>query len=563
MLLLLAGYGIYLLAGPGVLLAGGTPLGALGLVFWALAASRPGPRKKRIEFLLGGLAFTLQASWMAYVIWFSLIWLFLGYGCWTVWGGWWMKRLSKSVPLALATPAAWIGFESLLAWTPPPIGLSWLRLGHYWAEFPILAGSGRFWGVMGLGVVLASLAGLLADCVRARGFGVGRMAWGAGLLPSALAVVLAGVFPVPEMQAGPRLMLVDAAIPMNRKQSSGSAMDLFGEQFQLGAKALDELNATSQPAPDLVCWPETMFLSLLADEGLEQRVEGLQVDPWNPLGNLAREELVPTIQSLNRMEADLLKNFFGGSWDGGPHRPGLLAKGTSFLAGAEVLKELDGRLRRTNSMVLWTEGQRVGFGMKQHLAPGGEMMVGLERFEFVRDIIFEVANYVPDFMAGTKSEVMELSNKRGAPWSFGSTICFDNAFPDVYTAPLRERDMDFHLVLSNEAWYEKSQEFDQMVAFSRLHALCTGRTLVRCANAGVSCAIGPDGVELARLRVGELDRQVAGTLTVEVPVPTEQTAGERTPYIWLQPWLLPLGALLPLLLGLFLQIRQRKPLEEA
>ncbi|MFT7486976.1 MAG: apolipoprotein N-acyltransferase, partial [Candidatus Paceibacteria bacterium] len=115
----------------------------------------------------------------------------------------------------------------------------------------------------------------------------------------------------------------------------------------------------------------------------------------------------------------------------------------------------------------------------------------------------------------------------------------------------------------NEAWYEDAQELDQMVAFSRMHALCTGRSFVRCANSGVSCAIGPDGAELARLRVGESDRQVRGTLVVDVPVPTSPAALGRTPYIWLQPWLLPLGALLPLLALLFLHLRVRMVGQEA
>ena len=65
-----------------MLLPGGTPLGALGLAFWALAASRPGPKKKRIEWLMGGAALVAQTAWMGIVFWFSILWLFVGFGCW-------------------------------------------------------------------------------------------------------------------------------------------------------------------------------------------------------------------------------------------------------------------------------------------------------------------------------------------------------------------------------------------------------------------------------------------------------------------------------------------------
>jgi apolipoprotein N-acyltransferase len=107
-------------------------------------------------------------------------------------------------------------------------------------------------------------------------------------------------------------------------------------------------------------------------------------------------------------------------------------------------------------------------------------------------------------------------------------------------------------VCSNEAWYEKSFEYDQMVAFSRLLALATGRSIVRATNAGVSIVLDPAGREVARLTSpGGDDRMVAGALAAVVPVPAEGTEHVRTPFVrferaWLGVWLL-----LPFLLGFF------------
>lgn len=561
MLMLAIGYGIYVLAGPGILFSGGTPLGAFGLVLWALCASRPGPRKKRIEWIAGAIAFTLQGTWMGIVFWFSLVWLFLGYGCWAVWGGWLMKKLARRMPLALATPLAWIGFESLLAWTPPPIGLSWLRLGHYLADSPVLAGSGRVWGVMGVGFVLAALAGLVADGVRARSLAVGRGSWFFGLAPAALAVLLAVVFSAPETEPGPRLMLVQPAVEQARKQISGDPATLFRESIALTERGLLELETRGEPAPNLVCWGETMMRPMFVADGLVDVIADLTVDPWNPLSELTREQLVPYARRNRAIEREILHAFFG---RGGSFQERLSSTEratnnwngrTRLLAGAEILAAHEGRVRRTNAILLWDDTGRRGFGLKQHLAPGGETMVGLEEVEFVRDIMFNVGGYVPDLLAGTETSVLVLDGEAGESWRMGLSICFDNAFGDVYASPLAAGDLDFHMVASNEAWYEDAQELDQMVAFSRMHALCTGRSFVRCANSGVSCAIGPDGRELARLVVDGSDRQVAGTLTVDVPVPTAAAAATRTPYIGLQPWLLPFGALLPLLVLLLLSRR--------
>lgn len=551
--LLALGYTIYVACSPGMLFPGGSPLGALGLVPWALATSRPGPRKKLIEGLTGGAAFVAQTTWMGIVFWFAIPWLFVGYTCWAIWGGWLSKRLARRLPLALATPLAWIGFESLLAWTPPPIGLSWLRLGHYLADWPALAGSGRVWGVAGLGFVLAALAGLAADLLRARRerssfIALPRLAWIAGLGPALAAAVLAVLVPVPETQPGPRLLLVQPAFEQARKQLLLNRQELFGESYALTLEALDDLSARAERAPDLVVWGESMLPYSMVEPGLAEVVDELEIDPWHPWAGLKQSgSLVDVVESWNGWEREVLRAFY----DSAPARPAALPPGTHFLAGVDLHAAHEGRLRRVNAVILWNEQRaRVGTGRKQHLAPGGETMVGLEAFEVVRDIIFEVANYVPDLLPGERIEVLHLPGPAGERWAFGASVCFDNAFSDAYAGPLRREATDFHLVVSNEAWYRDSQELDQMIAFSRLHALCTARSFVRCANSGVSAAFGPDGRELARLVVDGSDREVRGTLVVDVPVPVSADPG-RTPFVWLEPWLLPGFALLAAALAIF------------
>ncbi len=558
--LLAVGYLIYVLAGPGILLSAGSPLGALGLVFWALAASRPGPWKKRIEWLAGACALTAQTTWMGIVFWFALIWLFVGYGCWSVWGGWLMKRLSACLPLTLATPLAWIGFESLLTWTSPPIGLSWLRLGHYLNDWPGLAGSGRVWGVMGLGFLLATLAGSLAELIvsyREHGrLKLTRGSWIFCGLTAGLAVLFASVVRPPASKSGPRVLLVQPAFEQVRKQRAGEPDELFVDSLELTSLGLAELKRAGERAPNLVCWGETMFpypevVSEVADD-----LSNLRVDPWNLLGEMTARETQGFLDLLEFKEEQALLALYGGEQATRRFVKGVLDPETYFLSGREVLIARDGRVRRTNSVVLWgATGGQLGRAEKTHLAPGGETMVGLERLELVRDIIYSVAGYVPDMAPALEPVVLRLPRSSGGSWSFSATVCFDNAFTDVYAEPLRAGPLDFHLVISNEAWYEDAQELDQMVAFSRMHALCTARSLVRCANSGVSAAFGMGGEELARLVVDGEDRQVSGTLAVDVPVPASSRAA-ATPFVWLEPYLDPLAALLPVLL-VFLRGRKR------
>ena len=156
--------------------------------------------------------------------------------------------------------------------------------------------------------------------------------------------------------------------------------------------------------------------------------------------------------------------------------------------------------------------------------------------------------------------MLSFEDRGGRRWRFGASVCFDNAFAGPYTEPLRAgaggAGLDFHLVVSNEAWYRESWEVDQMMAYSHVIAAATGRALVRATNSGISAVVAPDGSERARLRVSPpagrsagtsegpsagADRMVRGTLRASVPVPRER--GAITPYVRLE-WLWLAAALL-------------------
>jgi apolipoprotein N-acyltransferase len=528
----------------------GSPLGALGLVFWALTASRPGPYKARIEWLLGALCFSAQTTWMALVFWAAMPFVFVAYGVWAMYPGALLWRLAQRLPLSLATALCWTGFEALLTWTKTPLGLSWLRLGHYAGDWPTLAGSARVWGDLGLGFVLAAVAGFLADLWRARA--VGQRVSGASLagvgVPLCSALILALVVRPPETEIGPRLLLVQPAFEQKRKQLTGDPDQLLRESFALTAEALEQNRAAGGREPDLVAWGESMLFCSWMEAGLEDEVGKLDLDPWHVWKDLDAAQKRRTVLELRQREAMIVGELLGGVPGAPPGAAQVLGPETFFVAGLDVLVAHEGRLRGMVGAGLWAPGgARVGLGTKVHLAPGGETMVGLERFEVVRDMIHALANYVPDRLAAEETSSLRLPGADGAAWDFGLSLCFDNAYADPYAGPLRRGPLDFHLVVSNEAWYERSQELDQMLAFSRILALSTGRTLVRVANSGVSAVYGPAGRELARLRVGGRDRCVKGALMVDLPVPREAAAAHATPFVVLQPWLLPLGTLLPLL----------------
>jgi apolipoprotein N-acyltransferase len=370
--------------------------------------------------------------------------------------------------------------------------------------------------------------------LRARLAAPSRAEWAFGLAGPALALLLAFATAPPPTVPGPRVLLVQPGFTQERKQGSDPRAN-FRASRELTLRALEEATKRGEPPPDLVCWGESMLYLPVVEQGLEEALAaGARPAPWSqPLS-------IDTLRGMRELEEAWVQGGLFGFRGGGRRAFGRLPDGTSLLAGAEVLGAVGREVRRRNAVVLYdAEGRRTGAAGKLWLVPGAETMYGLERFGPVRGAIDSIAGYLPDFVAEERTGVLALETRAGSTYRLGATVCFDDAFLEPYLEPLRRGPLDFHVVVSNEAWYRESCELDQMIAFARLAAIASGRSIVRATNSGVSAVLAPDGSELGRIESGGRDRAVAGTLALEVPVPAPG-ADARTPVVRL---LWPLRAL--------------------
>jgi apolipoprotein N-acyltransferase len=569
-------FALLYLASPGSVWAGGAwPCALAAMVLWARTASRPGRRAFLIDWVCGTAVWSAICWWNALVFWAILLAIGPTLGLFTAVQGAALRRFARRLPLAIGAPLAWLLFETVRAQFSPPFGFPWMRLGAHLHDASWINGSARVWGTGGLSFVLAALGGLGADVWNAcaglpgaasepsDGTEPARWKWRApgwpalagGLAPLVLGVVFALAVPAPEMVDGPRILLVQPAIPQARKMAGNAPHLDFETSVKLTRDSLAEARKAGEPPPDLVAWGETMLRAYVIDPELPAAMQsGTRVDPWWGRFNL---EYVLGYQEEEHEWVD--GELFGVGRRG---LVGVLPAGTAFTCGAEHLFPLDGRVRRKNAVFVW-QGPGVPTGgpaSKRHLVPGAETMLGLEQIGWVRDVIYAVAGYVPDLVSGADdAEALEFTARDGRKFRFGVSVCFDNAFDDPYTEPLRRGDLDFHAVFSNEAWFRDSQEADQMIAFSRLIAIATGRSLVRATNSGITTVIAPDGRELGRVRVGDKDREVPGTLRVTVPVPAgsrsalfevwppgEAAADSTTPFVRLEYGWIALWTLVPL-----------------
>lgn len=508
------------LASPGILTGGGVwPLALASVALWSAFAGAPGKRAWLVDWAASSLAWAGICSWAAHVWWGTLLVLGPGHGVYFAVQGALLRRFARRLPLALAAPCSWMLVETVRASLEPPFGIQWMRLGVHLHDQAWIAGSARVWGTGGLSLALAALGGLAADLARRH---TSALAWIAGLAPLALGVALAFAVPAPRTVDGPRVLLVQPAIPQERKMQPRPWDDLIAEQLALTRRAIADARSKGGEL-DLVAWGESMLMLDICDPGLADALAaGARADPW------VREVDAESVRMREQWEREVVR----GAIFGAGAYPALVPAGTAFAAGAEYLTARDGRVRRQASYFLWTgeSAPRQGPASKRHVVPGSETMLGLERFAWVRDAIYALAEYVPDLLeASGPPAVLELPARDGRRFRFAPSICFDNAFDDVFTRPEREGGVDFHLVASNEAWFKTSQEFDQMLAFSRLAAIATGRSVVRATNSGVSCVIAPDGREVGRVRDGDRDRAIAGWLAAVVPVPVELAVARASP----------------------------------
>lgn len=552
------------LAQPGAL--SGDGFGLLGLVAlapWAWASRRPGRRAFLAEWAAHSLGLAGVFAWMLAFMPAILAPMSIIPALCPTFAGVLLRR-ARNWPLALLAPAAWTAAEVARWVVPVPFSFGWFRLGMLSHDTAWLVGSAAWFGTWGLTWALAAFGGMIADLVDRGRAGNPLAAVLLGLAPVGFLAGLDATASLPAQRVGPDVLVVQPGIEQEIKAARVDPFrDLYGPQVTRTLRALYEtrpegaLGADAQP--DLILWGETFLPGKLASRDvLEAYERGVRPAPWArtipdartlELEDLYARGLIGALYGEPTFRREL--RFLWGSTFGAPDGPEfadrvlrserLLPPGTSFLTGVEAWTERDGMLRSVNGAVLWDmEGRPGTLASKVHMVPGGESAEPLRGIPFVLDAIQGIARNVPDFVGAKDPTVLTLRTREDDAFRFALTICYDNAFDDVFTSPLRAGPVDFFVVASNEAWYGASPEMDHMLAFSRIHAASTQRAIVRATNSGISCVVGPGG-EVRELLEVEGDRKmVSGALRAAVPVPDGGGGPVGTTFFVrtqpLQPW---------------------------
>lgn len=173
-----------------------------------------------------------------------------------------------------------------------------------------------------------------------------------------------------------------------------------------------------------------------------------------------------------------------------------------------------------NTSMVWTaDGTVEQSHAKRHPVPFGEYVPDRWFYELlVPDLIGLIGR---EYTPGTDAPIVDIDGAL-----VGLAICFDVIYDDVVLEGVRGG-AEVLVFQTNNADFRGTDENLQQLAFARMRAIETGRSVVNISTVGTSQVIRPDGSTQA-----SLDADEAGALLEEVELRTGLTAG-----VVLGPWL--------------------------
>jgi len=194
--------------------------------------------------------------------------------------------------------------------------------------------------------------------------------------------------------------------------------------------------------------------------------------------------------------------------------------GTHLLVGgaggAKFGPRQDGYLPYSNSEFLISpSGRVVGQYNKIRLVPFNEYLPLQEYVTWPQWF----TNLGESFTAGSEMTLFEVSGAR-----FGTLICFENMFPDLFRRFVKQG-ADFMVSVTNEAFCGDSPCPYQTLSSNVFRAVENQVAIARAATTGVSAFIAPTGEIVARIRDQKTgnDLFVPGFLVQPLPLSTSNT----------------------------------------
>jgi len=178
-----------------------------------------------------------------------------------------------------------------------------------------------------------------------------------------------------------------------------------------------------------------------------------------------------------------------------------------------------------NSIMLITPGtyeiQKYG---KTQLVPMGEKVPFVEQLKFLGDI-FKWGVGITGWNVGKDTTVFHLSINGDDSLKISGLICYESIFPE-FVSTFAKQGAEMIVVVTNDSWYGKSSGPYQHKDFAVLRAIENRKSVVRCANGGISCVINAKGETEVESELFTKD-----VIVWDVPVQNSETFYSENPKI--------------------------------
>ncbi len=354
-------------------------------------------------------------------------------------------------------PFLWVGWEWL--YIRQDLSFGWLVFGNSQAQLNAMIQYADVAGVWGVSFWLVFFNVTVVDIwLRVREnrkfFVQAAVLVSMVLLPLGYAALVFSDKRMQQERPKVSVSLIQPNIDPFEKWKRYSSQDIMLIYFSMTDRVMLQNRA------DIILWPETAIPFYILDEGNRAYFELLQarVKQWG---------------------GALLSGYSD-----------IVYYSDAEVAGEEYLYKFDpeeGRYYQTfnaSMLVATTEEKDPQVYRKMKLVPFAERVPYMEYAPWLDNFTLSLAG-ISSWGKGADKTIMEFRAVSGETVRTSNVICYESVFPNL-VAGFVNRGAEFLTVVTNDGWYEKSYGPYQHAAIARFRCIENRRSLVRCANTGVS-----------------------------------------------------------------------------
>jgi len=400
------------------------------------------------------------------------------------------KKVFPKIDSIYLFPLYWVTVEYLLTLTD--LSFPWLLLGHGLAKFNLFIQGADIVGTFGLSLTAAYINVLLyKSFINYKKKTKRKYLHALFALIIFLLFMVYGIYRTSTFKISVRTIEVGIVQPnLNPwdKWETGNISQLVDNYLQMSQQAIDQ-------GAKIILWPETALPVYAFGGGYPNETE--KIFNFVRENNISLLSGMPDIRYFDKANAP---------------------------EDAKTMSEENIYYTTYNSVILINPGSRElqHYG-KMKLVPLGERVPFVDQFKFLGDIFkwgvgisgWNVGKDTTVFNAYINSDTVKI----------GGLVCYESVFP-VFVSYFVNHGAEMITVVTNDSWYGKSSGPYQHKEFGILRAVENRRSVVRCANGGISCIINALGET-----VSETELFTQTVLVGNVPLQDEKTFYTSNPAI--------------------------------